>query len=475
MDIYLNAEKSPAVWQARADGGVLSSLRLKRGAVVPMSVVILGSTSASQLKLGIKIKNDYEGVLMALSTADSGTMTEEGMRFVFDLAVSSLALDEALDVGGGKSSVPATLAAMAEIAWWEEGRQRLSDTLPTTLCNDIVRLASEAPEAAAEAYPAADMVATKSWVQRLEAGAASAGLARLESDGTVGNGYTAVAKTPGGALAVPGATAQSSGTVQLGTADILTGKTLLPVGVSSAGGLAVNAAGLNAYSVALKDGFVGTEQEWLASLKGERGDKGEQGEPGKDADMEQLVATAVERIMTPTFDTLTHATVSGNGEGNLYWTWFELAAVHAVEGRLVSISIPCRTSGNESVGAEALYLSVWQQDVFGSWRRLGCSTHAVTQHVGQTDTWEFDSIPIEARALRFCAQSTPEEGWSSTHVLGGRSQPSSDGSTITYVNSLNHVLLATLVFFVPQSRFVKSSDFDALSARVAALEGRASS
>lgn len=71
MDIYLNAQKSPAVWQARADGGVLSSLRLKRGAVVPMSVVILGSTSASQLKLGIKIKNDYEGVLMALATADS--------------------------------------------------------------------------------------------------------------------------------------------------------------------------------------------------------------------------------------------------------------------------------------------------------------------------------------------------------------------------------------------------------------------
>ena len=35
--------------------------------------------------------------------------------------------------------------------------------------------------------------------------------------------------------------------------------------------------GYNAYEVAVLEGFEGTREEWLASLKGE---KGEQGEPG---------------------------------------------------------------------------------------------------------------------------------------------------------------------------------------------------
>lgn len=38
--------------------------------------------------------------------------------------------------------------------------------------------------------------------------------------------------------------------------------------------------GLSAYEVAVKNGFVGTEEEWLASLKGEQGDKGETGDSG---------------------------------------------------------------------------------------------------------------------------------------------------------------------------------------------------
>ena len=49
--------------------------------------------------------------------------------------------------------------------------------------------------------------------------------------------------------------------------------------------------GLSAYQVAVQEGFVGTEEEWLQSLKGDKGDKGDQGiqgiqgekgEPGKD-------------------------------------------------------------------------------------------------------------------------------------------------------------------------------------------------
>ena len=39
--------------------------------------------------------------------------------------------------------------------------------------------------------------------------------------------------------------------------------------------------GKSAYQIAVDNGFVGNETEWLASLKGEKGDQGEPGEPGE--------------------------------------------------------------------------------------------------------------------------------------------------------------------------------------------------
>ena len=38
--------------------------------------------------------------------------------------------------------------------------------------------------------------------------------------------------------------------------------------------------GASAYEVAVRNGFVGDEEAWLASLKGEKGDQGKQGEKG---------------------------------------------------------------------------------------------------------------------------------------------------------------------------------------------------
>ena len=40
------------------------------------------------------------------------------------------------------------------------------------------------------------------------------------------------------------------------------------------------ADGASAYEIAVDNGFVGTESEWLASLKGDKGDQGDPGEPG---------------------------------------------------------------------------------------------------------------------------------------------------------------------------------------------------
>lgn len=63
------------------------------------------------------------------------------------------------------------------------------------------------------------------------------------------------------------------------------------VGTLSAGGSLTGGVGVvygkdgkSAYEVAVKNGFEGTEAEWLASLKGEQGEQGEQGEKGDKGD-----------------------------------------------------------------------------------------------------------------------------------------------------------------------------------------------
>lgn len=43
----------------------------------------------------------------------------------------------------------------------------------------------------------------------------------------------------------------------------------------------ISSVGNSAYDIALKHGFIGTEDEWLASLKGEKGEQGIQGEKGE--------------------------------------------------------------------------------------------------------------------------------------------------------------------------------------------------
>ena len=52
--------------------------------------------------------------------------------------------------------------------------------------------------------------------------------------------------------------------------------------------------GMSAYEIAVKNGYEGTEEEWLISLKGETGQQGEQGEPGKDATVFQAGLCAFE-------------------------------------------------------------------------------------------------------------------------------------------------------------------------------------
>ena len=55
--------------------------------------------------------------------------------------------------------------------------------------------------------------------------------------------------------------------------------------------------GKSAYEVAVSNGFVGTEQEWIVSLKGQQGEKGEKGDAFtfEDFTVEQLASLKGEK------------------------------------------------------------------------------------------------------------------------------------------------------------------------------------
>ena len=55
------------------------------------------------------------------------------------------------------------------------------------------------------------------------------------------------------------------------------------------------ARGYSAYEIAVQEGYVGTEEEWLASLKGDPGDPGEPGEPGEPGKDGSSVTVATEQ------------------------------------------------------------------------------------------------------------------------------------------------------------------------------------
>ena len=69
--------------------------------------------------------------------------------------------------------------------------------------------------------------------------------------------------------------------------------------------------GKSAYEIAVDDGYVGTEEEWLASLqgedgeKGDKGDKGDPGEKGEKGDKGDPGAGGVDITYDPSTETAT--------------------------------------------------------------------------------------------------------------------------------------------------------------------------
>lgn len=375
MNIYINPEKSPAAIQAKASGSPISGLRFKRGATLNLSVIILGCTSASKLRFGIKAKGDYEGALLVYASADNGITEEDGTRFELSLAVSSEALNVAFNVGSGNAATAASISAVAEFAWQENGAERLSDTISTTLLNDIIRLATDAPAAAAGEYPAPDLVATKSWVNSKQA------------------------------------TADSAGFVMLGTDETISGKQVRPVGKAANGGLAVDVSGASAYEIAVANGFSGSESAWLESLKGERGTKGEQGEQGNQGERGEQGepgASAYDMAVSNGYEGTEEEWLSTLGIDVLYeksylvpdsgsednYDAYGFGVIMKGSGLMRSISVPCRPTANSSqVGTEPVWCKVWKDG-----KLISLSLNSQVHGIGKMLTWDFDPFDVEAGA-----------------------------------------------------------------------------
>ncbi len=430
MNIYINPEKSPAAIQAKASGSPISGLRFKRGANLNLSVVVLGCTSASKLRFGIKAKGDYEGALLVYAAADNGITEEDGTRFELSLAVSSEALNAAFNVGSGNAATAASISAVAEFAWQENGAERLTDTISTTLLNDIIRLATDAPAAAAGEYPAPDLVATKSWVNSKQA------------------------------------TADSAGFVMLGTDETISGKQVRPVGKAANGGLAVDVSGASAYEIAVANGFIGTEAAWLESLKGERGAKGEQGEQGIQGEQgepgEVTPADVDAAVHKALYEEQYETHTSTVGTTDINCRWAQLSLAHCPPGgNLKSVTIPCRATGNSDMTTTAAYLGIFEENASGNFVHIATSVNTVEQKVGQDSVWQFEETVLSGTKIRLCLMaSRTSTALNTSLVLSGRGvNKDTDGCYLinTSGSNENYLIAATFTLGIPGALFTPAS------------------
>ena len=181
----------------------------------------------------------------------------------------------------------------------------------------------------------------------------------------------------------------------LGTNEPISGKNVRPVGKTSSGGLAVDVSGMSAYEVAVANGFVGTEEAWLASLKGERGSRGEQGEPGDSAYQiaqkqgflgteEEWLASLAQAALEESVEMAPHA-----GEESNYDAYgFGIIMPHS--GMMNSLEVDCR-QGASNAGTEPVWCKVWRDEVM-----VALSLNSQVHKAYETLKWEFSPFAVEA-------------------------------------------------------------------------------
>lgn len=248
------------------------------------------------------------------------------------------------------------------------------------------------------------------------------------SDTTMGTSGAAVAQA---VAAIPNATATARGMVKLGVSSTLSGDTVKGIGVNADGALAVDTYGLSAYEIAVKDGFEGTEEEWLASLDGKSAYElaVENGFEGTEEEwLESLSDPVVARVQDELIDALqveytTKAPTDGFEvltQTNKAVRYIMISKDSIEPGVTTKIRIPFATAPGTYAASPTvapIWLGVWSgsintsysapwdvsvDDTYGAaWTRMARSKNSVNPPDGTADNpygavgeWEFDNLVI---------------------------------------------------------------------------------
>lgn len=161
MKIYVNPNKFPptlnASTSAKTDsagvlkvysstlGSEVSSIALKRGTNVPVSVVFPNDieSAPTTVRFGVKAAGKFDGLLVLAAESSAPTTLDDGsVRFDLLLNVAADEIDQALGVGIADDVAKADYHAEIE---WEDaaGHTTASETVSVEIQNNIVRASSD--------------------------------------------------------------------------------------------------------------------------------------------------------------------------------------------------------------------------------------------------------------------------------------------------------------------------------------------
>ena len=161
MKIYVNTKNQPptlaATFSSKTDatgellvftssyGSAISSLRFKRGTVVPLEIAFPaaeGFSPPAKVRFGLKPTGQYDGALAAFAeTAEAKTEDDGTLVFSMSAEIASALIDAQLGVGGdGTADDKATASFVAEFAWDDaDGNASATATVPATVENNVIR------------------------------------------------------------------------------------------------------------------------------------------------------------------------------------------------------------------------------------------------------------------------------------------------------------------------------------------------
>lgn len=185
MILYINTKKQPPTvsesLNAKTDadgvlqvysssfGSAVSSFRFKRGSTVPLECVFADAAlaeSVAKLRFGLKLAGRFDDLLVVAAETDAKTLNADGtVSFALKLTFDAAAIDAALNVNASAADDLATAAFTAEIEWENaDGELTSTETVPATVCNNVLRGAVASSGTAGGAWTAL-MVIRMSWAE----------------------------------------------------------------------------------------------------------------------------------------------------------------------------------------------------------------------------------------------------------------------------------------------------------------------